>query len=263
MGLKSNIAIAIDHSLLMTKAGLPPDPWQAKVLRDRDPRLLLNCARQSGKTAVMAAAAVIEALYYAPSVVLILCPAIRQSKELFRAAIAMWQLLGAEIVADSLTTTSVDFPTGSRIIALPSTEKNIRGFSSISLLILDEASRVPDDLYNTVRPMLAVSNGRIACLSTPFGKRGFFHEEWTKGAGWTRVQITALENPRISSEFLAEEKRKLPDAWFRQEYMCEFAETTDAVFAYADVQAALTGEVEPLYLDSGMMITGDVAPLTL
>lgn len=247
MGRKANTAIAIDHSLLMVKAGLNPDPWQADILRSRYPAVMLNCHRQAGKSAVMAAAAVIESQYYAPSVTLVLCPSERQSKELFHTAIGMWETLGAKILPETLNTTSVEFASGSRIIALPSTEKNIRGFSSVALLIIDEASRVGDDLYNSVKPMLAVSNGRIALLSTPFGKRGFFHKEWTEGFGWHRVKVTADQCPRISSNFLTGEKRSLPDAWYRQEYMCEFAETNDAVFSYEDVKRAISSEVLPLW----------------
>jgi hypothetical protein len=40
----------------------------------------------------------------------------------------------------------------------------IRGYSGIKLLILDEAARVPDDIYRAVRPMLAVSAGHAALL---------------------------------------------------------------------------------------------------
>jgi hypothetical protein len=55
---------------------------------------------------------------------------------------------------------SLQFPNGSRIIGLPGSEETIRGFSAVSLLLVDEASRVPDDLYMAVRLM-----------STPCGKR--------------------------------------------------------------------------------------------
>ena len=63
---------------------------------------------------------------------------------------------------------------GSRIISLPGDEKNIRGYSGVTLLVIYEAARVSDVLYRSVRPMLAVSKGRLVCLSTPFGKRGWF-----------------------------------------------------------------------------------------
>ena len=99
----------------------------------------------------------------------------------------------------------------------------MRGFARVHMLVIDEAARVPDDLYRTVRPMLAVSHGRLICLSTPHGRRGFFYEAWmTGGDTWTRIQAPATEIPRITPEFLAEERRELGDSYFRQEYECSF-----------------------------------------
>ncbi len=45
-----------------------------------------------------------------------------------------------------------------------------------------------------------------------------------------RVRITAEDCPRISREFLEEARRSLDDRWFRQEYLCMFEATSDAVF---------------------------------
>jgi hypothetical protein len=98
--------------------------------------------------------------------------------------------------------------------------------------------------------MLAVSGGRFVCLSTPFGKRGFFHEEWENGGGWERIRITAHDCPRIPKSFLEEEKQALGPFWFRQEYLCEFMETVDQVFSYDLVTSALSDDVEPLFGDS-------------
>src|SRR5262249_22658095 len=130
---------------------------------------------------------------------------------------------------------------------LPDSERTIRGYSGVSLLIVDEASRVEDALYHAVRPMLAVSRGRLLALSTPFGKRGWFFGEWTSPSRWQRVRVTAEQCPRISPAFLAEERRSLGERWYRQEYLCSFEETLDAVFAHEDVQAALSGNVLPLF----------------
>ena len=136
----------------------------------------------------------------------------------------------------------------SRIVSLPGKEGTIRGFSGADLIIEDEAARVPDELYIAVRPMLAVSGGRIILMSTPFGKRGHFFREWTEGGdSWERIMITARECPRISPEFLEEEKAAMGDWWFRQEYLCEFVETVDQVFNYDLVQAAIDDDIEPLF----------------
>jgi hypothetical protein len=46
----------------MESLGLQPDPWQLKVLEEPQPRLLLNCSRQAGKSTVVAALALAEAM---------------------------------------------------------------------------------------------------------------------------------------------------------------------------------------------------------
>ena len=48
------------------------------------------------------------------------------------------------------------------------TEETVRGFSGVRLLVADEAARVSDALHFLIRPMLAVSGGRMVCLTTPF-----------------------------------------------------------------------------------------------
>jgi hypothetical protein len=145
----------------------------------------------------------------------------------------------------------MELSNGSRIEALPGTEKTVRGFSGVDLLIVDEASRVADELYYAVRPMLAVSGGRLMMLTTPYGRRGVFFEEWTGSEAWERYEVPASECPRIPASFLEEEHRALPRRVFRQEYECSFEETEDQVFSYEDVTSALTDEVAPLFKEAG------------
>ncbi len=136
----------------------------------------------------------------------------------------------------------------SRILSLPGSERTIRGFSGASLIIEDEAARVADELYYSVRPMLAVSGGRIILMSTPFGKRGHFFHEWAEGGDtWERILITAHDCPRIKPEFLEEERQALGEWWFKQEYLCEFVETVDQVFGYDEVHSAIDEKIEPLF----------------
>ena len=132
--------------------------------------------------------------------------------------------LGHATPANSYRKLGMELFNGSRIEALPGSEKTIRGYSGVGLLILDEAARVDDALYYAVRPMLAVSGGSLMMLSTPFGKRGVFFEEWQGGKGWERYEVPATECPRISPGFLAEEREALSARVFRQEYECSFEE---------------------------------------
>jgi len=96
------------------------------------------------------------------------------------------------------------------VVALPGQEANVRGFSAPSLIVIDEAARLPD-------------LGDLMLLSTPFGERGFSWKEWTRGGGrWMRVQGLATNCPRISAEVLEEERTAQSAEWFAQEYMCSF-----------------------------------------
>jgi hypothetical protein len=245
--LAADLALALDPAGLMRLQGLEPDDWQASVLRSESRRQLLLAARQSGKSSVSACLALHQALYVPGSLVLILAPSLRQSSELFRKVAALYGALGQTVPADSETALQLRLTNGSRILSLPGKEATVRGFSGVALLVVDEAARVPDELYFSVRPMLAVSGGRLVALSTPFGKRGWFHDEWESGREWQRTKITADQCPRISPEFLEEERAALGDWWYAQEYDCQFVDTTDQVFAYDLVMAATRGQFAPLF----------------
>jgi hypothetical protein len=242
-------ALQADPTTLMTRAGMQPDPWQARLLASDASRFLLLASRQSGKSSVAAALSLHTALVRPRSPVLLLSPSTRQSGELFRKVMDLFNALGRPLAVVAESALRVEFANGSRVLSLPGTEGTVRGFSDVALLVIDEAARVSDALYYAVRPMLAVSRGRMVALSTPFGKRGWFHDEWHGEGAWERVKITAPECPRISPEFLAEELRALGERWYRQEYLCSFEDVIDAVFAYADIQAALSDEVQPLFAE--------------
>jgi hypothetical protein len=209
-----------DPVLLARAAGLEPDPWQCDVLRSTSQQIILNVTRQGGKSTVSSIRGLHRALYSPGSLVLLLAPSYRQSKELFRKVRDAHAALPFARRFTSESALEVELENRSRIVALPGKEETIRGFSGVDELIVDEASRVPDQMYQAIRPMLAVSGGQITLLSTPFGKRGFFFQEWNEGDDWHKTMITAYQCPRIPRDWLEQERRNMPDWWFRQEYLC-------------------------------------------
>ena len=228
-----------------------PDHHQTRVLLSSANRAILNCTRQWGKSTVCAIKALHRALYYPSATVVIACPSQRQSSEFLHKVATFLQILEIPRKGDGRNRQSLKLPNESRIIALPGQiQQTIRGFSALSLLIIDEAAQVTDTLYLALRPMLAVSNGDLWLLSTPYGKRGFFYRAWTQGGDrWQRFTVPATECPRISAQFLEEEREAGGARYFGQEYLCEFHSTDDALFDEALIRLMLCDQVDPLVFD--------------
>ena len=172
----ADLARAVNPIKFAESLGIDPDPWQRELLLSTRKRIILNCSRQSGKSTITAVLALHHALNYPGALVLVLSPSLRQSGELFRKVRDFYRDLGKPIGSETDTAFALEVANRSRVVSLPGKEQTVRGFSGASLLIIDEAARVPDDLYFAVRPMVAVSQGRVILLSTPYGKQGFFYE---------------------------------------------------------------------------------------
>jgi len=244
VSLAEDLKLALDRVAFAQEVGLKPDRWQEDLLRSTARRVLLNCARQSGKSTMVGLLAVHAALYEPDSLILLLSPTLRQSQELFKKCLSLYRAADKPVPPESETALTLTLENGSRIVSLPGKEGTVRGYSGVRLLAIDEAARVPDDLYASVRPMLAVSGGRLVALSTPFGTRGWWHDAWiNQEKAWERYRITAEECPRISPEFLAEERRNVGEWWFKQEYFCEFLDSQSQAFRREDIDAMFSEEV--------------------
>jgi hypothetical protein len=216
------LALALDPSRILRALGRPADPWQRQLLLCRDRHVLLCASRQSGKSTVVSALALHTALFTPGGLVLILSPSQRQSAETFRKVLDAYRSLGRPVPAVHETQRRLELANGARVLCLPGREETVRSFGGVSLLVLDEAARIRDDLYRSVRPMLAVSGGRLVALSTPFGPRGWFWREWHGEGPWRRFRVPWRDCPRIRPEFIDEERRSLGQSWVDQEYECLF-----------------------------------------
>lgn len=243
-GLGSHLAAGLDPVVLAERVGMKPQDWQARVLRSTSDRLLLNCSRQAGKSTIASLLGLHCAVYEPGSLVLILSPSERQSKELFRKCLVAYRSLGRPVPSEAENRLSLELENGSRVVSLPGTAGTIRGFSNVAMLIIDEAAQVEDDIYLTVLPMLAVSGGRLIAMSTPFGRRGWFYDAW-QSDGWEKIHVPADQVAHIRPEFLAEARASMGSWWFRQEYDCEFMDAATAVFGSEDIEKLFSEEVEP------------------
>jgi hypothetical protein len=239
--------------------GTAPDPWQEAVLTSDDPRIVLNCCRQAGKSSVVAVKALHIGLYEPRSLILLLSRSLRQSAELGRKVFECYRTAGrGAIPPEAETKLALELSNGSRILCLPGgDEAAIRGFSGVRCLVLDEASRIPDSLWVAVRPMIAVSGGSIMLLSTPFGRRGFFYRVWSQSQRWLKIMVKASECLRLTPEFLAEELIELGERWYSQEYLAAFVEAVGQVFSDVSIDRAFNDDVLPLFADDATDETED------
>ena len=229
----------------MRDCGLEPDGWQEAVLASQASRILLACGRQVGKSTAVAVLTAHQLLYRPGALSLIVAPAQRQSVERLRFVSELLHRLGSEgsISADDTdsSATTIECKNGSRAVALPGSSDTIRGYSSVDLLLLEEAAMIPALLLAACRPMLAVSKGRCIALSTPKGKgQNWFWQAWDRRKGeWEKYHVPSTNCGRISPEFLAEERAGMGDLLFSQEYLAEFVDDLQSVFTTAQIQRAL------------------------
>lgn len=245
---KDDMLLALDPVAFSRHIGIDPDPWQADVLRCENKRLLLNCCRQSGKSTTTATKALHTALYKPKSLILLVSPSLRQSSELFRKvrdALGCMKNPPKLLEDNKLSMTLIN---QSRIVSLPGDQATVRGYSGVTLILEDEASQVSDEFYQAILPMLIINNGQLICMTTPYGKRGHFFEEWVNGGDeWRRIQITAHDCPRMTEDQLDQQRRSMGDMFFRQEFLCEFVDTAEQTFGYDLIQRAFDDEVKPLF----------------
>jgi phage terminase large subunit-like protein len=144
--------LAVDKLLVQLK--LAAYPWQEQLFKSRAGMVLLNCSRQAGKSTCVAFLALLEALTIQEHLVLIVSPSARQSRLLLRKVRDFMLRMPLKAVQRAQASAEqVVFANLSKIVALPCKEETIRGYSSVGLLIIDEAARVPDELYHAVRPI--------------------------------------------------------------------------------------------------------------
>ncbi|MEW1989190.1 terminase family protein [Brevibacterium casei] len=246
MTLANSMAAALDPVRFTQGLGFDPEVWQERLLRTQQARVLVLCARQVGKTTATAYKALHAAMFNPGRDVLIVSPSQRQSDEMLRRVASLYRGMKEAPKLSRSNTSEMGLANNSRVVSLPGSEGGIRGFAGVKLLILDEASRVDDDVFASVLPMVA-SDGQMIALSTPWGRRGWFydlHEE--TGNGWERHKVTVYESDQYTPARISEVKASLGSFVFASDYLCEFGDTDSQLFSTENVRAAFTPGIQPL-----------------
>ncbi len=228
-----------------------PYPYQTKLLRDPNRRILVRMCRQAGKTTTIAVRAIWYAITHPETTTLIVAPSLRQSMIMMDNLQTLLQQLPPLIYKYAVKKsqrTQLQFQNNSRIIALPCSQNLLRGYRAHQVLA-DEAAFFQEDktiFYSVLYPMLATTNGTLIVSSTPWSPDSVFYKmnqdpTFSKHViPWPEVTKTGL----ITKAFIEEQRQALPPEVFTMEYEAEFAEDQDAYFPQELIKSCINPKAE-------------------
>lgn len=229
------------------------DSWQKEVLKTEG-NIVLRSGRQVGKSTVIGIKAANYALDNLNKVIMVISKTERQANLLFTKILRSIVDTSPGMIRkgrDKLTRKlvnptkqAINLKNGSVIHCLPAgdTGYGIMGFT-IDLLIADEAAFIPEEVWNSVTPALAVTRGNIWLLSTPFLKEGYYYNCF-KDPTFTSFHTTSEACPRRDDQFLAHKKATLTKAQYAQMYLGEFISDVKRFFSKELINKVCIGKKE-------------------
>lgn len=214
------------------------------IINSKARYITLNASRQFSKSTIAKQLLYYYSLNYPNSKILYVTPTYTLAKiimnsintELFESGV---------IKTFNKSDNMMSFISGSEIYFRSATNPDtIRGLS-INYAFVDEAAFMSDDVWNVIRPTLAVIGEKCLLLSTPRGKTGFFYQHAQLGrTGDPQYDYFFghySENPFYNKDDVEAAKNVLPKNIFNQEYNAEFLDDGGSVFqGINDVQVMTT-----------------------
>ena len=229
--------------------------WQRRFLDDESRFRVLVKSRGVGGSFLIALESFLDCAMNHNYLVLLMSYSMKQCLELFRRVkelVGSFQGVSIRFCGEayrfsavvSETRTRVEFPNGSRIISLPNNPDGVRGYRADHIYI-DEAAMFRDDfqLKTAAAFTTTAQRGRITLVSTPKGKRGWFHEAYQAGKrkkGWSLHSAHYSECKHISEEEIRELRTILTHTEFRQEMELEFLDERGALIPYDAILACVS-----------------------
>ncbi len=198
---------------IQTRLGL--DGWQKDFLQCIRNKILC-CGRQVGKSEICGMDCGHYAMNNANKTILMIAPTERQAFELFDKVLNYIYLVNPKAIkmgVDRPTKTIIKLKNGTKILCLPTGVSGIgiRGYT-IDRLYVDEAARIPEDVWAAVLPMLLITGGKIILLSTPAGSGSYFANVFLN----IRNKYNNFKRFSIDSETCVRD-RKICETWTKKQ----------------------------------------------
>ncbi|MEM2508965.1 MAG: terminase family protein [Candidatus Thermoplasmatota archaeon] len=210
--------------IIFQKEGKNMYDYQENLLNEfqKNKFVIINKARQTGVSDLLALYGLIQALIFSKKV-LIISPSLRQSKHLMDYIYSHLHVFEEKFLIKKReeTKTSIIFDKG-EIYSLPCNSQTIRGFEA-GVIIFDEFAHFPygldEEIWQAALPM-ASRGGQVIICSTPFGKDNLFYHFWQQN-NMKKVEINYKQCPHLDVEKI---RMNIDELTFAQEYNNYFIE---------------------------------------
>lgn len=218
------------------------DEWQQRVL-ETEGNLCLRSGRQVGKSTIIAKKAADFALNNPKKLIMVIAYVERQAGLIFSKILNNIERTDMKMIEKGKkkpTKHIIHLKNKSTIhcYAAGETGFGIMGFT-IDLLIADEAAFINEEVWNSIVPALAVTNGSIWLLSTPFKKEGYYYDRF-HDQKFTSFHQSSEDCPRIDKDFLEQRKKELTKAQYSQMYLGEFVDNFTRIYTDEWIEAVCT-----------------------
>lgn len=206
---------------------------------------MIAAGRQVGKSVLLATAALYEAATRRSVIVLLVSAGEVASRRLLAecAALARDSALLGGVLDESRS--ELTLSNGSRILSVPASERQIRGWP-VDLLIVDEAGFISSDIWRAAEPAIIARPGsRVILASSPWGgPEHYFRALWQRGMDSPDDRVRSWHwpstvSPLVDAALLEEIRLREPADYFGREYLAEWADSAGAYFAESEIMDAV------------------------
>lgn len=249
------------------RLGFKATVYQEKLLRDKSKLILARWSRQSGKSLVMAATVLFNALSRSGFRAAVVSPSLRQSRKLLDRIDQLVSKMKIDVLEGIPRKGRLTFRNGSVIEALPNNPDTIRG-ETLNMVVADEFAYVEHDkeLYDAIIFTLSTTNGPFFATSTPGSRDTLFFGMATDDQSFgdfSRHHVgygEALKpNGPIDPEFVERIRKQYQTepGRFRREMDAEFADDEDAYLSRELIESCVDESIKPFTREE--VVDGKVA----
>ena len=218
------------------------DDWQKEILKiDKNKNIILMCGRQIGKSEIMAKKIADYLLNNKKQKILIISGVERQASGLYQKVLNYIHYSFKNMLCkgkDKPLRTKLSLKNGSMLITEPvGVDGSGARQHTVHGVVFEEMQLVPEEAFAAITPMLLTTGGFIWMLGTAWATEGYVYERLSD-TDFHIIRVNAEEVAELRPEpqrtimlnHLKNERRRLTEAMYQQEYLAIPSDKTRQIF---------------------------------